>query len=94
MRFYPGVSYRHIMVWSGIDYGYTMTPPHDILGRRIGPYLPGGPYGGRVLSMMKRSYEILNRHPVNLARAEKGLNPGNCIWLWGEGMKPVWTILR
>jgi 2,3-bisphosphoglycerate-independent phosphoglycerate mutase len=88
MRFYPGVSYRHIMVWSGIDYGYTMMPPHDILGRRVGPYMPGGPYGDKVLSMMKRSHEILSRHPVNLARMEKGLNPANCMWLWGEGKKP------
>lgn len=88
MRFYRGVSYRHILLWSGIDYGYTMTPPHDILGRVIGEYLPGGPYGKQVLSMMERSYKILSGHPVNRKRVENGLSPANCMWLWGEGKKP------
>ncbi len=88
MRFYRGVSYRHILVWSGIDYGYTMTPPHDILGRVIGDYLPGGPYGKQVLSMMERSYALLSTHPVNIRRIQNGLSPANCMWLWGEGKKP------
>ncbi len=87
-KFYRGVSYRHIMIWSGIDYGYTMMPPHDILGQKIGGYLPGGKYGAEVLSMMKESYELLMAHPVNIARMERGLKPANCLWLWGEGTKP------
>ena len=87
-KMYRGVSYRHIMIWSGIDYNYTMMPPHDILGKTIGEYLPGGPYGEEVLSMMKESYDLLMAHPVNIARMEKGLKPANCLWLWGEGTKP------
>ena len=90
-KFYRGVSYRHIMIWSGIDYNYTMMPPHDILGRRIGDYLPGGPYGVEVLSMMKESYDLLMSHPVNISRMERGLRPANCLWLWGEGVKPALT---
>jgi 2,3-bisphosphoglycerate-independent phosphoglycerate mutase len=87
--FFRGVSYRHIMVWENIKYDYTMIPPHDILGRRIGDYLPdGGGYPGEVLKLMKRSFEILSGHPVNLERKKRGLKPANCIWLWGEGVKP------
>ena len=90
-KMYRGVSYRHIMIWRGIDYNYTMMPPHDILGKKIGEYLPGGPYGEEVLAMMKESYELLMAHPVNIARMEKGLKPANCLWLWGEGTKPQLT---
>jgi 2,3-bisphosphoglycerate-independent phosphoglycerate mutase len=88
--FYPGVSYRHIMVWKGIDYSYSMTPPHDILGKKIGGYFPdGGTYEQTALDMMKQSYELLSKHPVNLRRRERGLAPANSIWLWGEGKKPA-----
>ena len=88
IRFYRGVSYRHILIWKGIDYNYTMMPPHDILEQKITDYLPGGPYGAQVLSMMKRSYDILMAHPVNISRMERGLRPANCMWLWGEGTRP------
>ncbi len=90
-KMYRGVSYRHIMIWSGIDYNYTMMPPHDILGQKITDYLPGGPYGEEVLAMMKESYELLMAHPVNIARMERGLRPANCLWLWGEGTRPQLT---
>lgn len=87
-KMYRGVSYRHIMIWNGIDYGYTMMPPHDILGQKIADYLPEGKYGAEVLSMMEESYELLMKHPVNIARMERGLRPANCMWLWGEGTRP------
>lgn len=88
LKIYRGVSYRHILIWQDIDYGYTMMPPHDILGQKISAYLPGGKYGAEVLAMMKRSYEILMAHPVNQARIKAGKKPANCMWLWGEGTKP------
>ena len=88
ISFHRGVSYRHILIWKGIDYGYTMKPPHDILEQKITSYLPGGKYGETVLSMMKRSYDILMAHPVNISRIKRGLRPANCMWLWGEGTKP------
>lgn len=88
ISFYPGVSYRHIMIWKNVNYDYTMIPPHDILGEKIKGYVPQGTYAPQVLDMMKRSYDILMKHPVNIARMEKGLKPANCIWLWGEGKKP------
>lgn len=86
--FYSGVSYRHILVWDKGPYGFTLTPPHDILERKITDYLPSGEGSECLRSMMERSYEVLNNHPVNLARARRGLKKANSIWIWGEGKKP------
>lgn len=83
--FYPGISYRHCMIWHNGPVGLDLTPPHDISDRRVTEYLPGNPV---MLDLMKRSYEVLKDHPVNKARVAKGLNPANSIWLWGEGTKP------
>ena len=83
-KFYTGISYRHLTIWKN---GNTveLTPPHDILGRVIGDYLPEDDNLG---NFMKRSYEILNNHPVNIARSNKGLNKANSIWFWGAGTRP------
>lgn len=82
-KFYLGTSYRHLCIW---DKGEVreFTQPHDILGRCIKEYLPEGVF----LDMMKKSYEILNNHPVNIERAKKGLNKANSIWFWGAGTRP------
>jgi len=87
--FYPGVSYRHCLVWKGADDKYPLTPPHDIIGRRIGDYLPGDENGREFLSLMRESYDILKNHPVNIIRKEKGKNPANSAWLWSPGKKPA-----
>lgn len=83
--FYPGISYRHCMIWHGGPVGLDLTPPHDISDRKVTAYLPGNPV---ILDLMKRSYEVLKDHPVNKERKARGLNPANSIWLWGEGTKP------
>ncbi|MCQ2448856.1 MAG: cofactor-independent phosphoglycerate mutase [Clostridia bacterium] len=89
-RFFAGVSYRHCLV---VDNGTTdlgeMTPPHDISGRVIGEYLSKSPNAAPLIDLMKRSYDLLKDHPVNLARRAKGLNEANSIWLWGEGTRPA-----
>lgn len=87
--FYPGVSYRHIMVWDKGPLNFDLTPPHDILERKIGAYLPKGEGSEYICDMMKKSYDILNNHPVNIKRAERGLKKANSIWIWGEGTKPL-----
>ncbi len=90
-RFYPGVSYRHCLIWSHgtCDVG-TLTPPHDITGKVITPYLSDSTNAVPLIDMMKKSYELLKDHPVNQARVAKGLRPANSIWLWGEGVaKPL-----
>ena len=85
--FYVGTSYRHLLIW---DKGSVveLTPPHDILGKTIGEYLPKE---SLLFEMQKRSYEILNNHPINVARAAAGLHKANSIWFWGAGTKPILT---
>jgi 2,3-bisphosphoglycerate-independent phosphoglycerate mutase len=89
IRFYPGISYRHCMVWNKASGTRTLTPPHDILEKNIAPYLPARDCSDMLLSLQKKSHALLKDHPVNLARMAKGLRPANSIWLWGEGMKPA-----
>lgn len=86
-RFYTGTSYRHCMIWDRGE-SFDLTPPHDILTRTIGDYLPENE---ALLYMQKRSYEILKKHPLNTERKKKGLNPANSFWFWGAGTKPVLT---
>lgn len=83
-KFYVGTSYRHLTIW---DNGKVLplTPPHDILGKVIGSYLPEDAV---LRDMMKRSYDILCRHPINVERKAKGLNPANSLWFWGAGTRP------
>ncbi|MGE5454664.1 MAG: cofactor-independent phosphoglycerate mutase [Methylocystaceae bacterium] len=88
ISFYPGVSYRHLMVWQGGLEKMTTTPPHDISERQITSYLPEGLGGEVLLTMMAASYKFLSQHPINLDRKAKGLKPANSIWLWGQGRKP------
>lgn len=83
-RFYTGTSYRHILVWKHGRVS-TLEPPHDHLGKVIGDYLPQE----KVLrDMMERSFDILNNHPLNLARAAAGKHKANSLWFWGAGTKP------
>ena len=86
-QFYVGTSYRHCLIWA---HGSVMelSQPHDILGQVIGQYLPADE---KLLYMMKRSYEILVNHPINIERKKQGLNPANCCWFWGAGTKPALT---
>ena len=88
IKFYPGISYRHLTVWDGGSTNVNLTPPHDISDRKIGDYLPKGDGADILLDMMKRSEEILVNHPVNKKRAAEGKNMATSIWVWGEGTKP------
>lgn len=83
--YYVGTSYRHLLIW---DRGQVvpLTPPHDILGKRIGEYLPKE---DKLREMMEKSYDILNNHPLNVERAKKGLHKANSIWFWGAGTRPA-----
>ncbi|MDR1797871.1 MAG: cofactor-independent phosphoglycerate mutase [Clostridiales Family XIII bacterium] len=107
VQFFPGVSYRHAFIVrdgqpcpteSGIgdvfaDYpGYALIPPHDILGRQIGLYLPDSQPDKEneryLLELMEKSYALLKDHEVNRARIAAGLRPANSLWIWGEGRRP------
>lgn len=88
IKFYTGVSYRHCMIMENGSVNCDFTPPHDVLGQKTGAYLPKGDNSELILEIMKKSYEILKNHPVNLKRIEKGLRPANTMWIWGQGKKP------
>lgn len=87
-EFFPGVSYRHCLVWHGgtTELG-NMTPPHDISLKKIGTHLSQSENAKDLIDMMKKSYDILNTHPLNIEREKQGKNKANSIWLWGEGKK-------
>ena len=89
IHFYPGISYRHCMVYSHGETGQELTPPHDILDQKISGYLPKGSQADTFLMLMKRSYELLKDHPINKDRIKRGLRPANSIWPWGEGKRPA-----
>lgn len=84
-RFYVGTSYRHCLIWEKGQV-VELTPPHDVLGQKIGQYLPKD---ATLRRMMEESYEILKDHPLNVERKKKGLHPANCCWFWGAGTKPA-----
>ena len=87
--FYPGVSYRHCLVWhKGAEDIGELTPPHDISGRVITEYLDPHPAAAKLIDMMNRSVEVLKNHPVNLKRIAEGKRPATSIWLWGQGKRP------
>ena len=88
-HFYTGVSYRHCLLWDGVEDNYGFTPPHDILGKCIKEYLPSGEVGEKYHELMKASWDILDHHPINEARRARGLKPANSIWFWSPGKKPA-----
>ena len=89
IKFYPGISYRHICVWKGGSTNVELTPAHAISDKKITAYLPKGDGADKLLEMMKASEKILKDHPVNKSRIERGLNPATSIWPWGEGTRPT-----
>ncbi len=98
IRFYAGVSYRHLMVLKNGAAKFPnledlkITPPHDIIGREISPFLPE--MKEPVVVLMKESQRFLKGHPINRAREAKGLPPANSIWLWGQGRRPRMITLK
>ena len=88
-KFYTGVSYRHCLLWKDGNDKYPFMRPHDILGQPIKDHLPSKEDGKEFYDLMRRSYDILNHHPVNEDRRRRGLRPANSAWLWSPGKKPA-----
>ncbi len=84
-HFYVGTSYRHLLIWEKGSV-VELTPPHDVLGQKIAPYLPSDPI---LQEMQEKSYEILSKHPLNIERKKQGLHPANSCWFWGAGTRPA-----
>lgn len=87
-KLYTGISYRHCLVMENGQIAGDLTPPHDITGKVIGEHLPKSDRGQFYLDLIKKSYELLKNHPINIERAKNGKNPANALWFWGEGTKP------
>ncbi len=94
ITFYPGVSYRHLMVWKSGSADVTLTPPHDIIGQSIENYLPSGPASQKIIQWTTTAQIYLKSHPLNQERMTRGENPANSIWLWGQGKKPAIPTFR
>ncbi len=88
VRFYPGVSYRNLMVWEGGAEDVTTVPPHDIMGMPLVDHLPSGDGAEFLVRVMKESREVFRNHPVNERRKAEGKKEASCVWLWGQGKPP------
>lgn len=95
LRFYPGISYRHLLVAAN-DLGAETecTPPHDITGENKDNYLPRGKDGEFFSELIEESMTVLELHPINLKRMQEGKNPANSIWVWGQGYAPKFTAFK
>ncbi len=85
IRFFPGVSYRHLMVVTDFPEGLITTPPHDITGKKINSYLPQGEGANELSRLMEQAREMLALSIVNKQRSAGGKKPVTDIWLWGQG---------
>lgn len=98
IKFYPGVSYRHIMLAKrGGDLhleDLQCKPPHDIAGQAILKNLPQGDNASFLIDLMEGSRDILGKHEINLVRIDLKENPANMIWLWGQGKKPSMPFFK
>jgi 2,3-bisphosphoglycerate-independent phosphoglycerate mutase len=87
-QFFPGVGYRHLMVWRGGADRMTVTPPHDITGQEIADYLPTGEGADRLINLMNSTQMIFYNHPQYKRRVAANKLPANSVWFWGQGKAP------
>jgi 2,3-bisphosphoglycerate-independent phosphoglycerate mutase len=87
-HFYPGVSYRHLLVWRGGKDQLQFTPPHDLTNQPIEGHLPRGDGAEQLMQLMNSSQLLLHNHPVNARRKQAERLTANSIWLWGHGRAP------
>ncbi|MFH1372001.1 MAG: cofactor-independent phosphoglycerate mutase [Planctomycetota bacterium] len=87
VRFYPGVSYRHLLVLKGFDMDVRTSPPHDNIGRPVEKILPRGKGADFLNDLMARSQQFFYNHDINKVKTDLGENQVSSIWLWGQGKK-------
>jgi 2,3-bisphosphoglycerate-independent phosphoglycerate mutase len=88
-QLYPGVSYRHLLVFKGLDFDVQTYPPHDFIGQKIEKILPRGKGAEMLIDLMARSQQLFGNHDINKVRKDLGENQVSSIWLWGEGKKTL-----
>ena len=98
VRFYPGKSYRHLLVLKTISVANMLalktTPPHDIMGQKLKSYLPSGRQSDVLLKLMDKSIQFLGSHQINKIREHEGHKTANMIWLWGQGGRPNLPLFK
>jgi len=87
IRFYPGISYRHLLVFKGLDFDVQTYPPHDSIGKAAEKILPRGKGAEMLIDLMARSQQLFTNHDINKVRKDLGENQVSSIWLWGQGRK-------
>jgi 2,3-bisphosphoglycerate-independent phosphoglycerate mutase len=88
-----GISYRNLLVIRD-GKGSQTTPPHDIVGQDIAPYLPAGGDADILLHCINESVKVFQGHPVNKVRISAGKNPATQIWPWSGGKRPALPLFR
>jgi 2,3-bisphosphoglycerate-independent phosphoglycerate mutase len=88
-QLYPGVSYRHLLVFKGLDFDVQTYPPHDFIGQKIEKILPRGKGAEMLIDLMARSQQLFINHDINRVRKDLGENQVSSIWLWGQGKKTL-----
>ncbi len=94
IRFYHGVSYRHILILKGGSKDLDLTPPHDVPGAKTSSVMPrpnsekARQTADLIIDLVQKSHNILSSHPINLKRIKEGKDPANSIWPWSPGHKP------
>jgi 2,3-bisphosphoglycerate-independent phosphoglycerate mutase len=88
-RFYPGIGYRHLMIYKNSLPDLETMPPHDYIGQDVSEFWDRYMQYPELQLLLESSHKLLANHPVNKQREEKSLHPANAIWLWGEGKAPT-----
>lgn len=100
VKFFPGISYRHLLKIKGGDKHVSCTPPHDVPGTPFRDVLarPDVPEAKATADLLNdlilRSQKVLSEHPVNKARVAAGKDPANSIWPWSAGYRPQMKTLQ
>ncbi|MDI6853897.1 MAG: cofactor-independent phosphoglycerate mutase [Deltaproteobacteria bacterium] len=93
-HFYPGVSYRHLLVWDQGDAGWKTYPPHDLTGQEVGRLFQHEGPAAPLWDLIKASWRVLQTNDLNMWRRMEGKKPANSIWLWGQGKAPQLPTLK
>ncbi|MEW6327479.1 MAG: cofactor-independent phosphoglycerate mutase [Thermodesulfobacteriota bacterium] len=88
LTLYPGVSYRHLLVWAEGKERLATVPPHDHTGKDVTAHWGVYQHEPNLINWIAQALIILRNHPVNERRVKEGKKPANAVWLWGQGRMP------
>ena len=89
INFYPGISYRHLLVFRDMNFDVRTCPPHDNINVPIEKILPRGKGADLLIDLMARSQQLFSAHDINRVKRDLGENEVSSIWLWGQGKKTI-----